>query len=154
GRVSVAAVNSHRSTVIAGNPDAVAAIETDLTRSGVFVRPLAVNYASHTPHVEAIRELLVADSTPTRLSVTAPQWYSTVDAIPMTERLSADYWYRNLREPVRFADAIESMIDDGIRYFVELSPHPSLIMAVQTIAEVVGREVVTVGSLRRGEDGS
>lgn len=51
--------------------------------------------------------------------------YSAVLAEPVPgDRLDADHWYANLREPVRFADTIRRMLDDGYRYFVELSPHP------------------------------
>ena len=69
---------------------------------------------------------------------------------PVTEDLEADYWYTNLREPVRFAPTVERMAADGYRHFVELSPHPSLVTAVRTVAEDRGHEDLrAVGSLRR-----
>ncbi|MGO4430136.1 acyltransferase domain-containing protein, partial [Streptomyces sp. MCAF7] len=80
-------------------------------------------------------------------------WYSTVFGGPVGEELEADYWYRNLREPVRFAATVERMVADGYRYFVELSPHPSLLTALRTVAEDSGGDLVAVGSLRRDEDG-
>src|SRR2546423_689206 len=63
-----------------------------------------------------------------------------------TETLDAGYWYAAIREPVRFARAVQALRDDGYRTFVEVSPHPALTSAVRS----VGEDVVCVGSLRRG----
>ncbi len=75
--------------------------------------------------------------------------YSAVLAEPVPgDRLDADHWYANLREPVRFADTVRRMLDDGYRYFVELSPHPSLTSSIEAVAAEAGIDAVGVGSLR------
>ena len=51
------------------------------------------------------------------------------------EQLDARYFYRNLREPVQFAAAIERLLADGYRYFVEVSPHPMLRLPIEELAE-------------------
>lgn len=80
--------------------------------------------------------------------------YSAVLAEPVPgDRLDADHWYANLREPVRFADTIRRMLDDGYRYFVELSPHPSLTSSIEAVAAEAGIDAVGIGSLRRQSDG-
>ncbi|SES04630.1 HAD-superfamily phosphatase, subfamily IIIC/FkbH-like domain-containing protein [Streptomyces sp. yr375] len=166
GRVSVAAVNSGRSTVIAGAVEPLEALLADLDRQQVFVRRIDVDYASHSAQVEPVRETLLAELDGVLTTPTPVAWYSTVSGEPVTEELEADYWYRNLREPVRFAPTVERMIADGHNCFVELSPHPALLTALRTIAEDAAdaadavdaqsadRELVVVGSLRRDEDGS
>jgi len=54
--------------------------------------------------------------------------------------MDADYWYRNLREPVRFYDALVQRLAAGECTFVELSPHPVLAPAItDTLAQTVGR---------------
>ena len=44
--------------------------------------------------------------------------------------LDAGYWYANVRQTVRFADAVRALAADGHRVFVEVSPHPVLEAAV------------------------
>ncbi|MFI6309410.1 SDR family NAD(P)-dependent oxidoreductase [Nocardia fusca] len=153
-RVSVAAVNSRLATVVAGDRAAVTALLAEFEREEVFTRLLAVDYASHTEQVEPLREDLAADLSGITARVDGIGWYSTVAGEPFTDSpIESAYWYRNLREPVRFAATVRRMLDDGFRYFVELGPHPSLVTAVQTVAEDAGVEVVTVGSLRRERPG-
>ncbi|QUW85253.1 SDR family NAD(P)-dependent oxidoreductase [Streptomyces mirabilis] len=154
GRVSVAAVNSGRSTVIAGDVEPLEALLADLDREHVFARRLDVDYASHSPRVEPVRATVLDELDGVTTCPTPVAWYSTVTGEPVTEELEADYWYTNLREPVRFAPTVERMAADGYRWFVELGPHPSLVTALHTIAEDSGHEnLVAVGSLRRDEDG-
>ena len=54
--------------------------------------------------------------------------------------MDADYWYRNLREPVRFHDRVVERLAAGECTFVELSPHPVLAPAItDTLAQAAGR---------------
>ncbi|MCC5473836.1 type I polyketide synthase [Streptomyces barringtoniae] len=153
GRVSVAAVNSGRATVVAGDVEPLEGLLADLDREQVFVRRLDVDYASHSARVEPVRATILDELDGVTTYPTSVVWYSTVSGEPVTEELDADYWYTNLREPVRFAPAVERMAADGYRHFVELGPHPSLLTALHTIGEESGHELVAVGSLRRDEDG-
>src|SRR5262249_52141928 len=103
-------------------------------------------------HVEAIREQLfdlLAGIQP--LPSTIPL-YSTVtaDKLAGTE-LDAAYWYRNLRAPVRFSEATQRLLAEGHRFFVEVSPHPVLPLALQETLEHSDLSPVVVGSLRRDE---
>ncbi|WNF00876.1 SDR family NAD(P)-dependent oxidoreductase [Streptomyces luomodiensis] len=154
GAVAVAAVNGPRTTVVAGDRAAVTDLLATLDGEQVFHRMLDVDYASHTEHVASLRESLAADLAGITARPGPIAWYSTVLAEAVTGAVLDDgYWYRNLREPVRFAETVTRMIADGYRFFVEMSPHPSLVTAVHSVAEDNGREVVAVGSLRREEDG-
>ncbi|MGW4975713.1 SDR family NAD(P)-dependent oxidoreductase [Streptomyces mirabilis] len=154
GRVCVAAVNSGRSTVIAGDVEPLETLLADLDREQVFARRLDVDYASHSPRVEPVRATVLDELDGVTTCPTSVTWYSTVTGEPVTEELEADYWYTNLREPVRFAPTVERMAADGYRCFVELGPHPSLVTALHTVAEDSGHEnLVAIGSLRRDEDG-
>ncbi|QPL91868.1 acyltransferase domain-containing protein (plasmid) [Streptomyces clavuligerus] len=68
-------------------------------------------------------------------------------------RLDAEHWYRNLREPVAFAAAVEHLIAAGHDPVVEISPHPVLTAAIEATAERAGRDVAAVGTLRRDDGG-
>ncbi|WP_406491173.1 SDR family NAD(P)-dependent oxidoreductase [Streptomyces sp. NBC_01604] len=153
GRISVAAVNSGRSTVIAGDTDSVESLLADLDRQQVFARRLDVDYASHSAQVDPVRTTILDELDGVTTYPTSVAWYSTVTGEPVTGELEADYWYTNLREPVRFASTVERMAADGYRHFVELSPHPALLTALRTVAEDTDHDLTAVGSLRRDEDG-
>ena len=52
--------------------------------------------------------------------------------------MDADYWYRNLREPVRFHDGVAGLLAQGEHTFIELSPHPVLAPAITDTLAGVG----------------
>nr|BAF85844.1 modular polyketide synthase [Streptomyces cyaneogriseus subsp. noncyanogenus] len=151
----VAADNGARSAVVSGSPDAVTALVDDLTRDGVPARLLKVDWASHSPQVEAIRADLLGLLAPVTPRPADIPLYSTVTGEPVDgTALDAAYWYRNLREPVRFRDATRALARDGHTVFVEAGPHPAVSVAVQeTLDDLGAADTLVVGSLRRGEGG-
>ncbi|KJS51525.1 hypothetical protein VM98_36695, partial [Streptomyces rubellomurinus subsp. indigoferus] len=103
GRISVDSLNGPSSTVVSGDADALEQLVAVHERA----RPIDVDYASPGPHVEAVREELLG-----ALSGITPQsgdipFHSSVTGAPIdTAALDAAYWYTNLRQPVRFAEAV------------------------------------------------
>ncbi|MET8851708.1 acyltransferase domain-containing protein [Amycolatopsis sp. NPDC004625] len=149
-RVEVAAVNSPSSVVIAGDAEALDDALNALEADGVRARRVAVDYASHTRHVEAIAETL--DRTLAGISAQAPviPFYSTVLGTWLEEGVvDGGYWYRNLRQQVRFGPSVAALAGLGHTVFVEVSAHPVL---VQPLSEISDDAVVT-GSLRRDDGG-
>ncbi|MEU9478100.1 SDR family NAD(P)-dependent oxidoreductase [Streptomyces sp. NPDC048191] len=150
--VAIAAVNGAAATVVAGDPVSVEELVDAYRAAGVKARTIPVDYASHSPHVEAIRDEVtdaLAGLTP-RPARTA--FYSTVTAGPVdTTTLDAAYWYRNLRQVVRFEETTRRLLKDGYGLFVESSPHPVLTGAIQETTEEAGAAVTTVGTLRRNQ---
>ncbi|QTD96713.1 type I polyketide synthase [Streptomyces cyanogenus] len=154
GRVTVAAVNGPRTTVIAGDVDGVRGIVADYQDQGVRARELPVDYASHSPHVERVEGTLLEALAGVRGGVSDIPFYSTVTAGPLdTTTMDAAYWYRNLRRPVRLEEAARRLLADGHRLFIEVSPHPVLSVGLQETIEAVGAEAAVVGTLRRREGG-
>src|SRR5262249_52368976 len=78
--------------------------------------------------------------------------YSTVTGGPVEgPELDGEYWYRNLRQTVCFSEALQTLLGDGHRFFIEVSPHPVLTVALhETLEESPGGSVI-VASLRRDE---
>ncbi|MGW0871132.1 type I polyketide synthase [Streptomyces sp. NPDC002740] len=155
GRLSVATVNSPSAVVVAGEPAALDELVAVCERNGTRARRIAVDYASHSPQVERLREELLRVLGPVvprparipLLSTVTGDWLDTT-------AMDAEYWYTNLRQTVLFEPAIRKLVAEGHRVFVETSPHPVLTAAVQETAEAVDPEPVTVtGSLRRDEGG-
>nr|AWW87422.1 type I polyketide synthase [Streptomyces sp.] len=154
GRASIAAVNGPGSVVVSGDVSAVDEVRLACEDKGARTRVIPVDYASHSVHVEALYERLLADLAPiSPMSSTIPM-YSSVTGEPLdTAEMDAEYWYRNLRGKVDFAGATQAMLRDGVTAFVECSPHPVLAAGVEASAEEADTDALVVGSLRRGEGG-
>ncbi|HET9380674.1 MAG TPA: type I polyketide synthase, partial [Streptomyces sp.] len=115
GRVEVAAVNGPASVVIAGDAEALDdALET-LDDQGVRVRRIAVDYASHTRHVEDVRDTLAEVLGSVTAQAPVVPFYSTVTGGWVAEAgvLDGGYWYRNLRRQVGFGPAVSALVDGG-----------------------------------------
>ncbi|MFT2020253.1 type I polyketide synthase, partial [Streptomyces sp. 796.1] len=154
GAISVAAVNGPGSVVVAGDPGALDEMVTQLEGEEVRVRRVPVDYASHSAHVESIREELLkvlADLKPRTADV---PFYSTVSGeLVDTAGLDAGYWYRNLRQTVELEATTRALLDDGHTVFIEVSPHPVLNLPVQQTVEAAEAQAVVTGTLRRDEGG-
>ncbi|HEX6344775.1 type I polyketide synthase [Umezawaea sp.] len=152
--LSVAAVNGPAATVVSGDVAALDALLAVCEADGVRARRLPVDYASHSVHVEALRERLaevLAPVVPRRADV---PFYSTVEQryVDPTS-LDAEYWYRNLRQTVWLEPAVRTLTEDGVGAFLEVSPHPVLTTAVQDTVESADGLAVVGGSLRRDDGG-
>ncbi|AGP59517.1 hypothetical protein M271_40690, partial [Streptomyces rapamycinicus NRRL 5491] len=140
----IAAHNGPASTVIAGTPEAVDHVLTAHEAQGVRVRRITVDYASHTPHVELIRDELLDITSDSSSQTPLVPWLSTVDGTWVDSPLDGEYWYRNLREPVGFHPAVSQLQAQGDTVFVEVSASPVLLQAMDD-------DVVTVATLRRDD---
>ncbi|MDX3232326.1 polyketide synthase, partial [Streptomyces sp. ME19-01-6] len=152
--VWVATVNGPAATVVAGRPETLDEVVAAAEGVGVRARRVAVDYASHTPHVAGIRERLLELAAPISPRAGEVAMYSTVTGAPVAgEGLGAEYWYRNLRERVLFHDTVRALMDRGDRVFLEVSPHPVLAAAIQEAGHAADTDVVAVGTLRHDEGG-
>ena len=150
-RLSIAVCNSDRSTVVAGEVRALEDLLAQLERDGVFCRPVKVDVASHSPQVDPLREDLLRGLAGLAAAETRIPMCSTVTGAPIDgAQLGAGYWMRNLRETVQFAAAIRRLREDGCDAFIEISPHPVLLPAIEQVL-ATGRSGVCLPSLRRDE---
>ncbi|MFF3227211.1 type I polyketide synthase [Nocardia suismassiliense] len=154
-RVDIAAINSASSLTLSGDVDRLDEIGEKLTEEGVFARPLRVEVPYHSrlmdPILDELRDVLAelepqAPNVPlvssvTGGQVTGPDW-------------DAQYWCANVREPVRFADAIGTLIAER-RVFLEVGPHPVLSGNIRETllgADVNGTTVATLDRKQRDSD--
>lgn len=155
--IAVAALNSPRSTVVSGDPALVDELLTGLEREEVFCRRVKVDVASHGPQMDQLRPVLVASLgglSPGRESV--PMHSTVTGSVIPGEALDADYWGRNLRETVQFAQVTAELRDSGHDVFLEVSPNPVLlgsILDTPVTARPVGpREITALSSGTRDSD--
>ncbi|MFG2219679.1 type I polyketide synthase [Streptomyces sp. NPDC048685] len=153
-QIAMAAVNSPSSVVLAGALDALDALAAELAEDGVRARRIPVDYASHSAHVEQIEDELLRALRPIAPRSSDIPFYSTVDNRWLdTRELDGRYWYRNLRQTVRFEEATRALLAQGFGFFLEISSHPVLTPAVQETVEHTGAEALACGTLRRDEGG-
>ncbi|MGY0063230.1 beta-ketoacyl synthase N-terminal-like domain-containing protein [Streptomyces sp. LZ34] len=148
--VAVAAHNGPRSTVVSGPPDQIATVLAAAEAEGARTRTIDVDYASHSPHVDRIRDTILAQLADLAPTAPAIPFYSTVTAEPLTTTpLDADYWFTNLRRPVRFTDTLTTLLDHHHRHFIEASPHPVLTPGIQDAIDDADVPATTIPTLRR-----
>lgn len=148
GWLEISAVNSPSSSVVSGDRDAVAGIVRLAQKDSIFVRELDVEYPGHTSKLESLRGTL-GDLLPASAFRDAPIEFvsSARGGVVGAGTDFTDYWYQNLRNVVRFVDAAATAVQRGAGAFVEMSAHPSLLYALDELAE----DAVIVGSGRRDE---
>jgi 6-methylsalicylic acid synthase len=140
---------SRHSTVISGDRDAVEALVLRWREDGIEMRPVDSDIAFHSQHMSAI---IGEVETAARELIQRPPLvplYSTALSEPRSSDVrDSGYWVQNLRQPVRFAEAVEAALEDGHRLFLEVSAHPVVTPSISEIAHHLGIEDATVtGSL-------
>lgn len=152
GRVSVAAVNGPRSTVVSGDPEGVDRLLAELEKEDVFCRRVRVDVASHSAQTEPLLGPLAEALAGLSPRSSRIPFHSTVEAaIVPGERLDASYWTANLRQPVRLQHTVRALVDQGVEVFVEIAPHPVLASSLADIAADAGRRPAIVPLLRRDD---
>lgn len=150
--LSVAVSNSPTSTVISGDPAAVEQVLETLEERGVFCRPVRVDVASHSPQMDPLQPELIVALRDLRPAKAATPIYSTCRASVLEgTECDAAYWADNLRRPVLFSRMMQELLTSGHGVFIEMSPHPVLLPAIEQGFQHAGRGGVAVASLRRKE---
>lgn len=153
-RLAIAAINSLTSTVVSGEPVALESFLQTLQQEqpDVSCKVLPVNYAFHSPQMtplaaELVQELRQLQPQPGTIPI-----FSTVTGqVSNGADFNAAYWGCNVEQPVRFATAIEELINAGQTIFLEISPHPVLSGYISQCLSHLGKEGTVLSSLRRGQ---
>ncbi|WP_395748728.1 thioester reductase domain-containing protein [Prosthecobacter sp.] len=149
-QVSLAAVNGPRMVSISGDGAAVDEIFHSLQQRALFVRYVPVKYAFHSAHMDPVRDDLATSLAGLSPQPSTVKIYSTVTGkIAEGTDYHSEYWWRNVRQSVLFAPAIDALIAAGLTQFLEISPHPVLSTSMTESlaqAEAVG---MVLPSLRR-----
>jgi mycoketide-CoA synthase len=157
GRLSLAAINGPASLVVSGEPEALVELLSACERDGVRAQRIAVDYAAHSAQVERLEDELIEAFAPIVPASGEVPLYSTVTGELLdTAAMDASYWYRNLRQEVRFEPVLRSLLEAGRRAFVEVGPHPVLGFAVQETIDAAlaeGEQATVLGTLRRDDGG-
>lgn len=149
--LSIAAINAPEATTVAGSTVPLTSFATWLQQQGVAFTPLRVEIPYHSAVLEPLRGELLESLSVVRPRVTDVPFYSAVSGTHLGAALfDADYWWQNMRQPVQFAAAARAMMNDELKLFIEIGPHPVLAPALRSVAAAGGCDVVLTHSLQRG----
>ncbi|QKW37147.1 SDR family NAD(P)-dependent oxidoreductase [Actinomadura sp. NAK00032] len=152
--VEVAAVNTDRDVTVAGPEEALTALGEELAAGETFFRMLDLEYPFHSSAMDPVRDGLLEALAGLRPDRTRIPLVSTVTGGLMDgPDLNAAYWWRNVREPVRFAAAVERVADEGCDVLLEVGPHPVLRSYLRRVIGKARPRAAVAATLRRGEPG-
>ncbi|MFH0244295.1 type I polyketide synthase [Streptomyces sp. HK10] len=131
--LTVAAVNAPELVVVAGDTEAVAAFHKQLQTDGVSAGPLAVTRAFHSPLIAKAAEQLCAAVAERTLSAPTLPVVSNVTGRLLDADRAVDpaYWAEQMRLPVRFAQGVRTVADQGVELFLEAGPGHALTTLIQ-----------------------
>ncbi len=154
-RLVIAGINSNRDVTVAGDSQALAALGEELGERGVFFRDLDLDYAFHSPAMDELSEPLSAmlsglPARPARIPVAS----TVTGRLSGGEVFDADYWWRNVRKPVRFSEAVDVLVGEAeCDVLVEIGPHPVLSAYLRRATTDAGRPVAVIPTLTRTASG-
>lgn len=152
GMVSVGAVNGPEMLTLSGDTEPLRHIAQVLEARGVFNRPVQVQVAYHSHHMEPIKSVMLKSLSQVRGVKTTIPLYSTVTGKRADgKHLNADYWFQNARQPVLFTNALTAMLSEGFDTFVEIGPHPVLVGGAEALFQKRGTDAVISPSMTRRE---
>jgi acyl transferase domain-containing protein/acyl carrier protein len=149
--ITIAAFNGPGSLTLAGPRLSLEAIAAELEAEEKFARFVRVDHPFHHPLMRPASESLEAE-----LADLAPQpetipFYSTVTGQRCAGvECVAAHWGRGIRQPVRFAPAVDALATAGIDVWVEISSQPALLRSIQDcLAGHNGGKPTVFASVRR-----
>lgn len=148
--LDLAATNSPKAVTVAGPVADIDAALKALSRKRRRGRKLDLAYAFHGRLMDPTEKPLLRDLAGLRPQSGAVTMMSTVTGAALDgSNFGPNYWWRNIREPVRFSDAVQEATRQGARVFVEVGPRATLMSHVGDSVEPLGIEIATVGVMHR-----
>ncbi|MER5556922.1 type I polyketide synthase, partial [Streptomyces sp. NPDC002793] len=141
--VDLAAVNGAEALTVSGDEEAIADCEQRWRAEGRKVRRLVVSHAFHSHRMDPMLADLAAVAEGLDYREPAIPMITTAPGDPATP----EYWVNQVREPVRFADAVAELWRQDVTSCVELGPDGVLTALIRS---TTARDVVAAAALRPG----
>ncbi len=127
-QLCIAAVNAPAQTVVSGPTDAIGALEQALQNQGIEGQRLKTSHAFHSAMVEPVLATFGAWVRKTLLQPPQQRFISNVTGtwITAAQATDPDYWVRQLRHEVRFADGVALLLTDPELVLLEVGPGRAL----------------------------
>ncbi len=142
--LSVAAVNAPSECVASGTTGAVEELERALNERGVSCRRLRVSHAFHSEMVAPAGAAFKSELEKVKLREPQIPFVSNVTGkwVTAREATDADYWVRQLRQTVRFAEGVEELLRKDGQVLLEVGPGQTLSGLVKRHPGVAGGQAV------------
>jgi acyl transferase domain-containing protein/NADPH:quinone reductase-like Zn-dependent oxidoreductase/acyl carrier protein len=151
--LAVAGVNSASSVTISGDVSALEILEAALAGRKLTYKRLDLDYAFHSPAMDPIEPDLLASLADLSPGEPRIPFHSSVKGGRLNgTALRAEYWWRNIREPVLFEKAIKSILAQGVRVFAEIGPHALLRGNIVSCMRDEDVEGLVIPTVLRGDD--
>ncbi|WP_443612877.1 type I polyketide synthase [Actinokineospora globicatena] len=147
--VDLAAVNSDRSLVVSGDRGIVQQLKERIVEHSGRVKDLATSHAFHSRLMDPVLADLRAAIAGIAHGRAALPVVSTVSGELLID-VDADYWVRQVREPVRFAGAVDWLRAAGATRFLEIGPDAALTAVVDGAVALSRRDRHEVDALLTG----
>ena len=136
-RLEIAALNGPRNVVVSGHQDQIRLLAQQLKLKGISAIPLQVSHAFHSAQMEPMLQDFLQAARKVKFHAPKMMVISNVSGQPADQTIaSAEYWAKHIRQPVRFADSMDYLYNQGFRWFLEVGPQPVLIgMGKQCITD-------------------
>jgi acyl transferase domain-containing protein len=145
--LELAAVNSQGSYVFSGPTAGIDQLKTELTAKGVSAIKIAGRCPFHSSLQESIKAKILKATESIVFHEPQLELISTVTGSPFQkEDYTPDYWWKNIRNVVRFYEGIDQCTDADI--FIEIAPHIVLTSNIQA----THKEALVLHSAHRKED--
>ncbi|MDR5858499.1 type I polyketide synthase [Halomonas eurihalina] len=152
--IHLAGSNSAQGVTLAGPAEALTRLEAELSDQRHFAKRLPLDYAFHSPVMDPIRDDLITALAGLHPRQARIPYISTVTGEELNgERLDADYWWHNIRQPVRFDDAARTITADGTNVLVEIGAHPILKRYLSEALREAELDGLVIGTLERDVPG-
>ncbi|MGU3541061.1 SDR family NAD(P)-dependent oxidoreductase [Methylobacterium sp. A54F] len=148
--LDIAAYNSPKAITVAGPEATLDAALKAASRKRRRGRKLDLAYPFHGRIMDPTEKPLLRDLAGLKPAAGTTAMVSTVTGRVLSgTEFGASYWWRNIREPVRFCEAVQEATRQGARIFVEVGPRATLMSHVGDAIEPLGIENAVVGVMHR-----
>ena len=151
-QLSITAINEPTTCVVAGANDAVSAVVVSLKKRNIRHNVLRFNYGFHSPLMDLYLSEFVSSVQEIRPQSAGVPIVSTVTGDYLDgPAFDANYWSRNMRDTVRFAETVARLAADGASVFLEIGPHALLAGSTEECLHHGNWEAAVLHTLYRGE---
>ncbi|WP_312415895.1 type I polyketide synthase, partial [Shinella sp.] len=148
--IELGAINTANSVTISGPVDEIKAYRAAARKAHIAVHILDIDYPFHHPAIDREREAFLRELPRYKPKVGNIPFISAVTGAAVCgETLDASYWWKNVRDVVRFAEASNAAMACGANLFLEISPRPILASYLTESARLFGAAVAIVPTLNR-----
>ncbi|MEL6601701.1 MAG: amino acid adenylation domain-containing protein, partial [Cyanobacteria bacterium J06614_10] len=151
--VAIAAYNGPDRLTISGEKGAIAAAIAQLQQADIRTKPLRTSHAYHSPLIEPILADWEQMAKTIRYSTPHLQFFSSLTGSALSSEVATStYWVEQTRQPVRFHQGLNALIENGYRLFIEAGPAPVLTRLGQRLQSAQSSKCLWLPSLHREKE--